>query len=188
MYQSVLFLFFYVLLINSERATTLAACQTRRYLSENAWPVHVIAYVLLFSLMMLEGGVDMNAKLYSIAPNDWRSGNIIDTLFVSFGLYILFILSCKMKLLPNVTFYFLIFVIYCIQTHTNYLQKRNMVSDRAKKNIQLFKQIIIVVAIIILALGVTDYCLYQMKEKGSDFSWPTFFLGKVECDSLSHQK
>jgi hypothetical protein len=135
---------------------------------------------------MLEGGWSLNPELDKLegANNNWSSGNVIDTMLVAFGIYIVFVISAKSRLIPNLIFYGIVLSIYLINTHVNFLWDRKLIDEDAKDKILLTTEILFVIAILVLLFGFIDYVIYQKAEYGKKFKWDLFLLGTSRCKHI----
>ena len=134
---------------------------------------------------MLEGGWSFNTKEDEKAPNNWSSGNVIDTAILSFGLYCIFLISSKSQFIYNITFFLLVLMIYLINTQRSYYLARESISEETSSNILIFENIASAVAGIVLIYGFGDYFVYQMNSHKKDFSFLKFILGSHVCKSLA---
>jgi hypothetical protein len=135
---------------------------------------------------MLEGG-------WSIKPerdnepgtNNWSSGNVLDTLAIALGIYFIFIISSKSRLVPNLIFYGLVLLIYIINTQVNFWRQRHEVSEKYKEIAIKISTIFFMIAIAVLIYGFVDYAIYQKTEYGNKFSWGLFLLGTSKCAHIT---
>ena len=113
-------------------------------------------------------------------------GNIIDTLLIAIGVYFIFIISAKSQLVPNLIFYGLLFFIYILNAHVNFLYERKEIDEDKKNKILYFSKILFAISIVILIYGFIDYVIYQKQEYGSKFQWDKFILGTSKCAHVEY--
>jgi hypothetical protein len=133
---------------------------------------------------MLEGGWSVYPYLDKEFSNNWSSGNVIDTILLSFGIYVVFLISAKSKLMPNLIFYGLVLALYLVNTHLNFLIERNLIDSKEREKLELYSKIIFLFAIIVLIYGFIEYIIYQKGEYGKKFRWDLFILGTSKCKHI----
>ena len=158
----------------------------RSFLSTMYYPRHLFGILLIFIFIMLEGGWGWDTEENEQQPNDWSSANVLDTMTMALLVYTIFLLSSKSKLLPNVIFFVLMFIMYCVNTQRNYWHARKIISDETNSTILNVEIGMFVVSMLVLVFGFTEYIFYQKAEYGNAFSWYTFFLGAKKCASLKN--
>lgn len=119
-------------------------------------------------------------------PNDWSSGNAIDTMTMAAMIYGIFLITSKSKLIPNAIFFILMFILYMINTQRNYWHVRKTISDETNAMILNGEIVLFAISMITLFYGFTEYVLYQQSEYKNQFSWYTFILGSKKCASLKN--
>ena len=143
------------------------------------------SFVLMFFVfIMAEGGWSFNKDIDDMQPNNWSSGNVIDTLIMSVGIYIIFLISSKSKLIPTIIFYTSLFILYCVNTYVNYLDIRKIVDDTSKQYMQIVEYILTAVSIFSLIYGFIEYLIYQKNEYGTKFNWILFLFGGHKCKNI----
>ena len=160
--------------------TQVISCQTQQFLSLNIYAKHFIGIIMAFSILMMEGGWSFDEEDDKI-DRSWKDGNVIDTLIYSVLIYLAFLLSAKMRLYSNLSFYFLLFITYCINTQRLYWYKRNQINHELNSKMEKLVKILLVLAVLILIYGVIDYYKYQKTEYKKDFTLFDFIVGKFEC-------
>ena len=96
------FLFLKFAVIAGGYVTQVIPCQTQRILKHNIFSKHIIGFLLSFAFIMLEGGWGFNKELENSHPdNDWSNGNALESMIFAVILYVVFLLTAKMKLIPN---------------------------------------------------------------------------------------
>jgi len=177
------FLFLAFAITSSGFVTQILSCQVQELLHKNIYVKHVIGYLLIYVFIMLEGGWAFDQKEEAKAPVDWSNGNALDSLVYAFGLYVLFLLSAKMQLVPNVVFYGLLFIVYIANTQRMYWHNRGQITDAQNNWTLRCLQFIMSLAVIVLVYGVCNYYVY-VNQRVKTFSWFTFILGKPTCRRL----
>lgn len=99
-------------MISGKYATHLLSCQTEIFLKDNIYVKHIIGFLLIFIFIMQQGGWSFDSELQNREKVDWSNGNTFDTLIYAFGLYLIFIIISKMKLIPNLLVLGLLLLIY----------------------------------------------------------------------------
>ncbi len=180
------FIFVIYAVVTSGYIQEILSCQMRAFLSSMYYPRHICGILLVFIFIMMEGGWGWNSEENDAQPNDWSSANVIDTLTMALLVYTIFLLSSKSKLLPNIAFFVLMFVLYCLNTQRNYWKAREMISEESNTTLLNIEIGMFIVSMLVLLGGFGEYVFYQKAEYGSSFSWYTFFLGSKKCASLKN--
>ena len=178
------FLFISFVVIASGYVTQVLPCQTHRYLQNSVMGKHFIGVLIVFLFIMLEGGWSFNMKEQDKAGVDWSNGNVIDTMIFGIILYSAFLLTSKMKLIPNAILYILLFSVYLINTQRLYWENRKMINEEENENMIKTIKIALGVSLFVFIYGIIDYFIYEKKSYGKTFSILKFFLGGNKCDSL----
>jgi hypothetical protein len=178
------FLFVCIVIIASGYVTQVLPCQTQVYLQNGMMGKHVIGWLICFLFIMLEGGWSFNMKEQEEASVDWSNGNAIDTLIFGAGLYIIFLLTAKMKIIPSTILYVLLFSVYLINTQRQYWINRNIISSSQNDNMITVIKTNTTLAIGVFVYGIIEYILYKRKEYGNEFSFIELFLTGKKCKSL----
>jgi hypothetical protein len=180
------FIFVIYAVVTSGYIQEVLSCQMRSFLSNMYYPRHIFGILLVFIFIMMEGGWGWDTEENEQEPNDWSSANVIDTLTMALMIYSIFLLSSKSKLLPNVIFFLLMFIMYCINTQRNYWHARKIISDETNNTLLNVEIGMFTVSMLVLVFGFTEYVFYQRAEYGNAFSWYTFILGSKKCASLKN--
>ena len=176
------FIFGSFLVISGGYADQLLSCSLQRELKNNILFKHIIGIGLIFIFIMLEGGWSFDNEQQNEYDVSWNNGNSIDSFIYALLLYIVLLLSAKTKLMYNITFFILLFILYMINTKRSFNYNRKLISEKTNKNIMFIEKIFIILLPIILGVGVTNYYYYKKQEIGKNFSNFTFFFGKLTCD------
>lgn len=180
------FLFLLFTVVTSGFITELLSCQIRYVLTYNIYARHFLAILMIFIFIMGLGGWSIDAKLDALAKNDWTSGNVIETLIMSFAIYVTFLISSKSQLVPNLIFFGLLLLLYLINTQRNFWKARNMISVHTNAFMLYTTYILGASSIVTLIYGFINYIYYQKSQYGDDFSWFYFILGGQKCASLEN--
>lgn len=174
--QKLVFIIVCLVIISGKYVTHLLPHQTNKFFTENLYIKHILGYLLIFIFIMLEGGFSFNQELQNSESVDWSNGNTFDTLVFAFILYILFIITTKMKLVPNMIFLFLLLLTYIFNSQREFLYKRNVI--HYKDNITYLSYIkgLIIFIVFICIFGIYDYYRYQKIEYGDQFNILTFWF------------
>jgi hypothetical protein len=181
------FLFLLFTVVTSGFITELLSCQMRYVLTHNIYARHFLAILMIFIFIMGLGGWSIDAELDGMANNDWTSGNVIETLFMSFIIYSAFLISSKSQLVPNLIFFGLLLLLYFINTQRNFWKARNMISVHTNAFMLYTTYILGASSIVTLLYGFINYIYYQKSQYGDDFSWFYFILGGQKCASLENE-
>jgi hypothetical protein len=180
------FIFLIYILITSGYISEILSCQMRTFLQNRWYARHILAIILVFAFIMFEGGWDFDKERENKESNNWASGNTIHSLVIAFIIYTVFLVSSKSKLIPNIIFFSLLFVLYMTNTYREYQLIRGEIDESTSNNIISFEQIIFAIALIILVFGFIEYYLYQKEkhEKTGDFRWFDFIVGTTKCNDI----
>ena len=134
-FSRISFIFLVYIVITSGYINELLSCQMRGFLKKSLFSRHVKANILIFALIMFEVGWSLkHGDEVLDSNNNWSSGNVRDTLLIATGLYFIFIISSKSRLLPNMVFFGLMFIVYFINTDRAYKMQNNKIDK--KTNLQ----------------------------------------------------
>jgi hypothetical protein len=175
------FLFLAYSVVTGGYITKILSCQLQHALVYNQYLKHVVGFLLIFVFIMLEGGWDFDEQENLKAPVNWSNGNSFHSLIYSVGLYLLFVLSSKMQLIPNIMFLSTLLILYIIHTQRKYWSNRQRIEKSLEETIQIIEKTLIGGSGILFLYGIYDYIRYQRKQYGSAFRWSLFFLGKPNC-------
>lgn len=181
------FIFVIYAVITSGYIQEVLSCQMRYFLQNMYLPRHFFGILLVFMFIMMEGGWSFDTEDNEKEPNDWASGNVIDTMIMSIGIYIIFIISSKSQLIPNAIFFSFMFILYLINTQRNYWHARKQISEETNEKIFNFEVGLFLLSIATLAYGFLDYVMYQQSEYKEKFSWYIFLAGSKKCASLANK-
>ena len=176
------FLFLTFAVIAGGYVTQVIPCQTQRFLQHNISSKHIIGFLLAFAFIMFEGGWSFNQTEYDLyKDNDWSNGNALDSMIFALILYTAFLLTAKMKLIPNLILYSTLFILYVFNTQKNYWKNRDLITDEQNNTYEKIINYLIYISFAIAIYGIVDYFIYQKKSHGKHFSVFKFFIGNVKC-------
>lgn len=178
------FIFLIYVVISSGYISQILSCQMQNFLTNNFIGRHIIGIVMVFVFIMLEGGWSLQGKDDKESENNWSTGNVIDSLIISIGIYVIFLISSKSQLIPNIIFYILLFILYAINTQRSFWLSRNKITEDTNTNIIHVEIGLFITTLLTLCYGFIDYILYQKQNYKNNFSWSTFILGKTKCSSV----
>ena len=178
------FLFVSIMIIASGYVTQVLPCQTQLYLQDGMLGKHIIGWLICFLFIMLEGGWSFNMDEQKLTDVDWSNGNAVDTLVFGAGLYIIFLLTSKMKFVPSIILYVLLFSVYLINTQRLYWTNRNIISSTQNDTMITVIKTNVTIALAVFVYGFVDYLIYQKNNYGNKFSILQFLLSGKKCTSL----
>lgn len=178
------FLFVAFLIIAGGYANQIFSCSTQRFLQNNIYGKHIIGFGLIFMFIMLEGGWNFDNKDREKHPVDWSNGNCFDSLGFAAILYIIFLLSSKMKIHWNITFFTLLFILYIANTQRLYYYNRKQIEESTNERILNGEKVILYSLPAVLIIGLMQYYLYKKDQLGKDFQLYLFFLGSAKCRDI----
>ena len=178
------FLFISFVVIASGYVTQVLPCQTHNFLQNSTFGKHIIGILIMFLFIMLEGGWSFNMKEQDKAGVDWSNGNVIDTMIFGILLYSVFLLTSKMKLIPNAILYTLLFSVYLINTQRLYWENREMINQEENDRMVEAIKIALGASLFVFIYGFIDYFIYEKKSYGKNFSVFQFLLHGKKCYSI----
>lgn len=186
-FSKIAFLFLIFAVISGGYMSNILSCQMQKWLSGTSYSRHIVGLLLIFVFIMLEGGWSFDVKKNDAAPNDWSSGNAVETMAMALIIYVLFVLSSKMKFWANATLFISLFLLYAINTQRSFYVARGTIAPKTNETVLAFEYAVLAVTAVIFVYGIVDYALYQMKDRGSEFDYFKFFLGGKKCASLASE-
>ena len=133
---------------------------------------------------MQQGGWSFDSELQNREKVDWSNGNTFDTLIYAFGLYLIFIIISKMKLIPNLLVLGLLLLIYILNSQREFLHKRNVITNKDNEYYRKYIYSIAIFIGIVCIVGVYDYYKYQKIQYGKEFNILLFWFSVKSCDYL----
>jgi hypothetical protein len=177
------FLFLAYSVVTGGYVTKILSCQLQHAMEMNIYMKHVIGFILIFVFIMLEGGWDFSKEENDKAEVNWSNGNSLHSLVYAAFLYVIFVLSSKMQLIPNLIFLSILFFIYILNTQRLYWLNRQQIEPPTEEMMKFVERILIGGAGVSFFYGIIDYYFYQKKQYGSAFKWKIFLLGKKDCNT-----
>jgi hypothetical protein len=178
------FIFLIFVVVSSGYLKGVLSCQMQDFLANISFGKHALGVIMIFVFIMLEGGWSFNQEENDMADNDWSSGNVVDSLAIGILIYIIFVISSKSRLVYNIIFYIIVFLLYMTNTQRSYYYVRKLINDDTNNKIIEIEKYVLSIAIFILIAGLIDYIIYQKNNYKSKFSWYTFLMGVTECSKL----
>lgn len=178
------FLFIAFIVIASGYVTQVLPCQSQKFFGESFIGRHIIGWMICFLFIMLEGGWSFDMETQDKAPVDWSNGNALDSLVYGLGLYITFLLTAKMELIPNLLLMSVLFIVYLINTQRLYWKNRKLIKEEEdSKMINVIKYMLLT-SIAIFLYGIINYAIKKKKDYKNKFSLFMFFFDDEKCHSI----
>ena len=178
------FLFLTWVVVAGGSVQQVIPCSTQYLLDKGIYIKHILGIILMFVFIMMEGGWDMDIEEQDKAPVDWSRGNAVHSLGYAFILYIIFVLSAKMKAKHNFMFFAILFIIYLINTQRRYYLDRDRIDEDQNNLLLDISYVLSGVAFILFVYGIGYYWHYKKSQVGNKFSVFRFFIGKERCASV----
>lgn len=152
--------FSFWLMIASAYMPELAGCQVRRLLEHYMLAKHFVGVAMVYYCLIV---IDDTFSSKPLALN----------ILYSFWIYFVFLLTTRMPLRMFIAVLFMLFVMYHL--------RKNEKTEQDKQRVAVLVQRLGVATLILIAIGVVEYAYDKQEEYGKNFSWWTFFDGKVKC-------
>ena len=174
------FLFLVFSIISGCYVQTVLSCEMQKILIKSVWAKHMIGFILIFMFIMMDGSWS-NDPAHNDFDNNWTSGNVIDSLQYALIIYIIFILSGKSRLIPNLIFFCFLFTLYLVNTQRQYWLVREKLTPQQNKKILAIEYILLVFVICSFIYSFYDYVRYKKIDYKKNFSWYKFLVGTAKC-------
>ena len=175
------FLFIIFAVIAGGYCTNVLSCQMQNWLEHSIYSRHIIGIILFFFFIMFEGGWDFDTEVLNAAPVDWSKGNALHTMVYALVIYIIFTLTAKSRLIPNLLLFSNLFVLYVVNTQSRYLENRDKLKKETKKILSKVEKVLLVISFVLFFYGLIDYYIYKKRIYKDQFSLFLFLLGTPKC-------
>ena len=185
--SKIAFVFLILTILSGGESVTLLSCQFQKVLKENLYFKHFITYILIFGLIMMEGGWELDNNVTNSNFN-WSNGNTLHSLVWSFVLYIIFLLSTKMKFIYNIIFFITLLFIYIINTYKNNLIEKEILNEDFHKNNYYNYSLYFLTfcMILILIIGNIEYFIYKKSKFKEKFDIIKYIFGTNKCKKIKN--
>lgn len=181
--SKIAFLFVSFVVIAGGYVNQVLPCQTQNFLKNDVYAKHVIGFLISFIFIMLEGGWSFDMETQNKADVSWADGNALDSLVFAGILYTTFLFSAKMRLVPNIILYSLLFILYINNSQRLYWHKRDIIDNKQNTKMIRYNEIIIGLCVATFLYGVRDYFLYKKSKIPDSFSLKSFVIGYNKCST-----
>lgn len=179
--SKVAFLFVAFAVIAGGAVEHVLSCQMQQFINNSEFAKHILGILLFFFFIMLEGGWDFDKNELDKAPVDWASGNTLHTGAYAILIYSIFLITSKNRLIPNITLFTLLFILYCINSQRKYWTRRNRIPNKTKLVMRKIESLLVIAIIIVGIYGFIDYVTYKRDNLGSKFSWFKLMFSARKC-------
>ena len=172
------------IIIASGYVTQVLPCQTQKWFDNSFIGRHIIGWLICFLFIMLEGGWSFDTETQNKAQVDWSNGNVLDSLMFGLGLYLAFLLTAKMELIPNLLLMSVLFIIYLVNTQRLYWHNRKLIKEEENNKMINATKYMLMLSLAIFFYGIINYAIKKKKEYKNKFSLFMFLLDSEKCHSI----
>ena len=172
------------IIIASGYVTQVLPCQTQKWFDNSFIGRHIIGWLICFLFIMLVGGWSFDMETQNKAPVDWSNGNVLDSLMFGLGLYLAFLLTAKMELIPNLLLMSVLFIIYLVNTQRLYWYNRKLIKEEENNKMVNVTKYMLMTSVAIFFYGIINYAIKKKKEYKNKFSLFIFLLDSEKCHSI----
>lgn len=172
------------IIIASGYVTQVLPCQTQKWFDNSFIGRHIIGWLICFLFIMLEGGWSFDMETQNKAQVDWSNGNVLDSLMFGLGLYLAFLLTAKMELIPNLLLMSVLFIIYLVNTQRLYWYNRKLIKEEENNKMINVTKYMLITSVAIFFYGIINYAIKKKKEYKNKFSLFMFLLDSEKCHSI----
>ncbi len=172
------------IIIASGYVTQVLPCQTQKWFDNSFIGRHIIGWLICFLFIMLEGGWSFDMETQNKAHVDWSNGNVLDSLMFGLGLYLAFLLTAKMELIPNLLLMSVLFIIYLVNTQRLYWHNRKLIKEEENNKMINAIKYMLMLSVAIFFYGIINYAIKKKKEYKNKFSLFMFLLDSEKCHSI----
>ena len=168
------------MILSSNFISQIIPCSIRELLEKSQIFKHIIGCLIVFVFIMLEGGWSIKRDLDKNFINNWSSADVVDSLILSFLLYVFLLLTTKI----SKTYYLLwlanIFLLYCFNTQRRYWLIRDLIDSKMNNNIIFIEFILCLFIIFVFLLGLIDNYFKHIKQN-KQFNIFTYLFNIKYC-------
>ena len=172
------------IIIASGYVTQVLPCQTQKWFDNSFIGRHIIGWLICFLFFMLVGGWSFDMETQIKAPVDWSNGNVLDSLMFGLGLYLAFLLTAKMELIPNLLLMSVLFIIYLVNTQRLYWYNRKLIKEEENNKMVNVTKYMLMTSVAIFFYGIINYAIKKKKEYKNKFSLFIFLIDSEKCQSI----
>ena len=152
-------------------ANKLYSCDTQRFLTNNVYAKHGMAFVLLM-LFIISSKVNFVSK---VEDGDWKTPELLMNAFI---LYLMFVIAGKME------FFYTASIITGLVGYLLLSNEESNKSEETKNTIAKYKKYIMYGIAACAVVGVATYYTKQQRDH-QDFSLRKFIFGVKKCKDTS---
>jgi hypothetical protein len=151
-------------MISSNYLGALFGCKVQDLFNENMLMKHLLGFLTLYFFVNL------------VDTSGFSGKTPVQKLYVSFGIYLVFMMSTKLNLKM-----FYVFILSLMGIYVLYIIKDTSKDEDQKKMISNVQTLMSLVSAVALVVGFFYYMGQKKIEYGNKFSFTTFLLGNPSC-------